>query len=449
MEDMTMNGYEPRKAQLINTLRTYRSAPIGLGKTTSNLFRDRKQTAKTRLDVRNFNHVLHIDKEKMFVEAEGMTPYETLVEATLRHGVLPTVVPQLKTITLGGAAAGVGIESSSFKYGLVHETLLEMEILLADGCTEICTPDNKHSDLFYGFPNSYGTFGYALKLKVRTVPVKPNVQLSHIRHTDAKEYFIDLEQRCRETGDFIDGVVFGPREMYITMGKFVDHAPFISDYTFKNIYYQSIRKKETDYLTTLDYIWRWDTDWFWCSKNLFAQNPVVRRLIGKSRLNSKTYTKIMRWNSKWGFIRKINALLGIHSESAIQDVDVPVERAAEFLGFFQREIGITPIWICPTRAYDKNVQFHLYRMNPDTLYINFGFWDVVRGRTKRPPGYYNRKAENKVSELGGIKSLYSDVYYPPDEFWRIYNKKVYDNLKAKYDPRGRFKNLYDKTVLKY
>jgi hypothetical protein len=29
-------------------------------------------------------------------------------------------------------------------------------------------------------------------------------------------------------------------------------------------------------------LWRWDTDWFWCSKNLFAQNPLVRRLTGAS-----------------------------------------------------------------------------------------------------------------------------------------------------------------------
>ena len=38
----------------------------------------------------------------------GMTTYEDLADATLRHGLMPLVVPQLKTITLGGAVSGPG-----------------------------------------------------------------------------------------------------------------------------------------------------------------------------------------------------------------------------------------------------------------------------------------------------------------------------------------------------
>ncbi len=46
---------------------------------------------------------------------------------------MPFVVPQLKTITLGGAVTGLGIESSSFRSGLPHESVLEMEVLVGDG----------------------------------------------------------------------------------------------------------------------------------------------------------------------------------------------------------------------------------------------------------------------------------------------------------------------------
>jgi FAD/FMN-containing dehydrogenase len=133
----------------------------------------------------------------------------------------------------------------------------------------------------------------------------------------------------------------------------------------------------------------------------------------------------------------------------IQDVDIPVERAAEFLDFFVREIGIVPVWICPIRAYDARAEFALYRYDPMKTYVNFGFWDVVRDHEERPAGYYNRKVERKVSELGGIKSLYSESYYAEDEFWKIYDKAAYEGLKARYDPRGRFKNLYQKCVLRH
>jgi len=80
------------------------------------------------------------------------------------------------------------------------------------------------------------------------------------------------------------------------------------------------------------------------------------------------------------------------------------------------------------------------------MYVNFGFWDVVRGRTPRPPGFHNRAIERNVSDLGGIKSLYSDSYFGEDEFWSIYDREAYLALKRKYDPRGALPGLYDKVV---
>ena len=97
--------------------------PIGLNKSTSNLFRERTPVRKYKLDVRRLDRVLRINSETMTADVEGMTTYETLVEETLKFDLLPTVVPELETITIGGAVSGLGIESSSFKYGLVHEAI--------------------------------------------------------------------------------------------------------------------------------------------------------------------------------------------------------------------------------------------------------------------------------------------------------------------------------------
>lgn len=155
---------------------------MGLSKDSSNLFRERANAARRRLDVRGFDEVLHIGDG--FVDAEGMVSYEKLVHECLACGVMPAVVPQLKTITLGGAVAGVGIESSSHRYGLVHDTMLELEVLLGDGRIVTCTAHNEHAALFFGFPNSYGTLGYALRVKAKTIPVKPWVRLEHLSYDD-------------------------------------------------------------------------------------------------------------------------------------------------------------------------------------------------------------------------------------------------------------------------
>jgi FAD/FMN-containing dehydrogenase len=423
------------------------AGPVALAKDTSNLFRDRDAGKRRRLDVRGFNQVLRIAEG--WVEAEGMIPYEELTRACLGRGVMPAVVPQLKTITLGGAVAGVGIESSSHRHGLVHDTMLELDVLLGDGRVVSCTPDNEHADLFFGFPNSYGTLGYALRVKARSVPVKPYVRLSHLDFSSGEKYFAALEALLeKRQADFIDGTIFSPDQLFITLGEFVDDAPYTSDYTYENIYYRSIAEKREDYLTASDYIWRWDTDWFWCSKNVFAQNPFMRRLVyGRKRLGSRTYTKIMRWNSRFGATRKLERLLGLHSESVIQDVDIPISRAAEFLDFYSREIGLWPQWICPIGPQSHSGRFVLYPVN-STWYVNFGFWDVKRTREAHPPGHFNRLIEDKVSELGGIKSLYSDSFFTERDFHDRYGGTAYDALKKKYDPARVFPRLYDKCVLK-
>jgi FAD/FMN-containing dehydrogenase len=446
---MTALTYEDKKARLTDFLRTHRGENIRLGKNTSNLFRDRTEIPAQRLDVRDFNQVLRVDATAGYVEVEGMTSYVKLVAECLKYSLMPAVVPQLKSITIGGAVVGCGIESSSFRYGLVHETVQEMEILLGNGTTVVCTPGNEHCNLFYGFPNSYGTLGYVLKLKAKVIPVKRYVKLSHLHYKEPQLYFAELEKQCaRADVDFVDGVIFGRNEMVITVGQFIDSAPYTSDYTYESIYYKSLHERTKDYLTTENYIWRWDTDWFWCSKNMFAQNPLIRRLYGRKRLNSITYTKLMRWNSRWKVTHYLEKLRGTHSESVIQDVEIPIENSEEFLAFYHDNIRFLPVWVCPTRAYDSNVRFDLYPMDPKKLYVNFGFWDVIRGKKKLPPGLYNHLIEEKVIALGGMKSLYSDSYFTSDKFWKIYNKAAYDTLKKKYDPDGALIDIYRKCILR-
>ena len=104
-----------------------------LAKRTSNLFRPRDRTAAPGLDVSGLDSVLSVDPVARTADVQAMTTYEKLVDATLAHGLMPTVVPQLKTITIGGAVTGLGIESSSFRSGLPHESVREIEVLTGDG----------------------------------------------------------------------------------------------------------------------------------------------------------------------------------------------------------------------------------------------------------------------------------------------------------------------------
>ena len=377
-------SYIDKQRHLVEQFRASQGA-VGLNKTTSNLFRKRQEEAKQRLDVRSLNEVIEVDTIDQTITVEGMTTFEDLTDAALRHGMMPLVVPELKTITIGGGVSGMAIESSSFRDGLVHESVLEMEILTGKGEVVTATPTNEHKDLFFGLPNSYGTLGYVLRLKIKARQVKPFVHLEHLKFTGAHEYFAKIKA-IADSGkyrgkkiSFLDGTVFSKDELYITVGIEVDTAPYTSDYIHMKQYYRSIKERSEDYLTIYDYIWRWDTDWFWCSKNVFADKTLVRRLLGRKRLGSRTYSGLMKFENRYGFVERLKKLTGTYKlvEDVIQDIEVPIDKAEDFLKAFQAEIGISPVWVCPTITPKGAWPYPLYPMKSDTLYINFGFWDLV------------------------------------------------------------------------
>ena len=423
-------------------------ARVRLGKKTSNLFRFGEREAQ-RLDTAALTGVIDVDLTAHTAQVQGMTTYETLAAATVARGVMPLVVPQLKTITLGGAVTGLGIESTSFRHGLPHESVRAMDVLLADGDIVTATPDGEHAELFAAFPNSYGTLGYALRLEIEVQPVARYVRMEHVR-ADTADLAKVITEVCDLEGDppdFVDGTVFSRDHQYLTLGRFTDDPGRAgpSDYTGQQVFYRSIDERAEDVLTTEDYIWRWDTDWFWCSRALGVQHPVVRRFWPRQWRRSDVYRRIVALDRRTGLSGRVRHLRGLPlEEPVVQDVEIPVERLAEFLDVFHREVGITPVWLCPIRLRGERT-WPLYPMAAGELYVNVGFWSAVPERPGDPQAH-NRLIEGLVADLGGHKSLYSTVHYDETEFWERYNGPVYHAAKKRYDPRGRLPDLYAKVT---
>ncbi len=427
--------------------------PVRLAKKTSNLFRMRAKSGAPGLDVSAFDGVISVDRESRTADVQGMTTYEHLVDATLPHGLMPCVVPELKTITIGGAVTGLGIESSSYRNGMPHESVIEMEILTGAGDVLTVTPDNDHRDLFFGFPNSYGTLGYALRVKIELEEVRPFVHLRHVPFEDFAALVTCLRQVCEqgeyegERVDFIDGCVFSPTESYLTLAGWADLAPYVSDYTYTDIYYRSIQRRREDWLTIRDYLWRWDTDWFWCSRAFQVQRPWVRRLAGRRLLRSDVYWKIMAFEERHHLKATLDHWRRLpRRENVIQDVELPIDRLTQFVAGFQEHVPIAPFWLCPLRQRQADATWDLYCLDPDSLYVNVGFWSTVPLADGMEPAHHNRWVESEVDRLGGRKSLYSTTFYDEARFWELYNGPVYSRLKARYDPAGRLLDLYAKCV---
>ncbi len=427
-------------------------SPVRLAKRTSNLFRFGGGQPSAGLDVSAFGRVLRVDPAARTAVAGGMTTYEDLADATLRHGLMPLVVPQLKTITLGGAVTGLGIESSSLRSGMPHESVTEMEILTGDGRVVTAADGNEHHALYRGFPNSYGTLGYALSLTIELEPVLPFVHLRHFRYENpdaCMEAIAQIAQNGSLSGhraDFVDAAAFSLGEMYLTVGAFSEVAPWVSDYTRERIYYQSVRGPKEDFLTIRDYLWRWDTDWFWCSRAFGVQNPVIRRAWPRRYRRSDVYRRLVNLDQRYHVSARVDARRGRPArENVIQDVEIPVERGAEFLRFFADRVGMSPVWMCPLRLRGERT-WPLYPLRAGQVYVNFGFWGTVALPPGAADGHYNRQIEDQVTALGGHKGLYSTSFYSEEQFSARYNGPEYAKLKREYDGDGRLASLYEKCV---
>jgi FAD/FMN-containing dehydrogenase len=379
-----------------------------------------------------------------------MCTYEDLLDATLPHGLVPYVVPQLRTITLGGAVTGLGVESTSFRNGLPHESVLEMDVLTGAGEVVTTRPDGEHRELFDAFPNSYGSLGYATRLLIRLEAVPSYVALRHLRFDDAASLVEAVRRIVADRAydgtrvDGLDGVAFSPHELYLTLASGQAEPGRTSDYTGQEVYYRSLQRRRTDLLSVEAYLWRWDTDWFWCSAAFGVQRPAVRRMWPRRWRRSDVYHRLVALERRYGLVDRLDRRAGRpQRERVVQDVEVPLGRLPDFLAWFDEAVGMRPVWLCPLVAQRD---WPGYPLEPGAPYVNVGFWGTVPVGPEAPEGPVNRAIEGMVHQLGGHKSLYSEAFYDRETFDRLYAGRHLETVKRTYDPEDRLTGLYDKVV---
>ena len=365
---------------------------------------------------------------------------------------MPLVVPQLQTITLGGAVTGLGIESTSFRNGLPHESVLEMDVLTGAGEVVTATPDGEHADLFGALPQ-------LLRLARLRDPAarssssrcRPYVALRHVRFDDADELLRRGRRRSSTTGaydgepvDFLDGtVVRAGRGLPDARRRCADEAPCRPATTpaSRSTTARSSSARPTC-LTVHDYLWRWDTDWFWCSRRVRRAEPAWCAGCGRGAGCAATSTG--GWSASTAASASPTGSTAARGrpqrERVVQDVEMPVER-----------LGRVPRWFdargrrssrsgcarcgCATRPTPVAA---LPAATPATTYVNVGFWGTVRDR----PGARRRRRTTARSRPRSPSSAATSRSTPtPTTTGRpstgSTTAPTYAAVKQRYDPDDR------------
>jgi FAD/FMN-containing dehydrogenase len=318
----------------------------------------------------------------------------------------------------------------SFKYGGFHDTCLEYEVITANGDVLHCTPDNEHQLIFQMIHGSFGTLGLLSKLKFRLLPAKRFVRMTYDVHATLGDYkaaiwrhFVDKDV------DFVDGIIHSPTKYVLSLGTFVDEAPYTNRYDWTKVYYQSTATRKEDYLTTPDYFFRYDRG----VTNVHPKTAIGRLLFGK----------FMHSDRLLRLVERFHHFLPAKRPSVTVDVFVPFSKLEEFMSWYEAEINFFPMWCVPYRIVRKYewISPDLFAGRDDDLFVDL----AIYGMKQRGERNYYKELEDQLQRIKGIKTLISHNYYEEDVFWSIWNKPNHLAVKKITDPENIFRDLYSKT----
>jgi hypothetical protein len=228
----------------------------------------------------------------------------------------------------------------------------------------------------------------------------------------------------------MDAMIHAPDDYVLCAARFVDEAPYVSRYDWLKVYCDSTRSRAEDYLTTRDYFFRYDRG--------------VTQVHPKSLLGRLFLGKVIGSSEILRLAEHLHRFLPAARPTVTLDVFVPLSRAEAFLSWYQQAIGHYPLWCVPyarVRDYEW-LSPAFYRGLGDKLFLDLAIYGCKQRRGG--PNLY-RLIEERLLEIGGMKTLISHNYFTEDEFWRVWNKENYAAAKSIADPQDIFRDLYTKT----
>ena len=273
---------------------------------------------------------------------------------------------------------GLGIESSSFRNGLPHESVREMEILTGDdGRGRSAPADGDHADLFRAFPNSYGSPRLRARLTIELEPVLPLrsrcATSASTPRRDASTRSTRIMRRRTWDGervDFVDGVGLRPATgrptsrsaTGLTCSSGTCGAATTPAWNLLPVDPAAHHRSPDRRATT-------------CGDGTptgsGARGPLARSTAscggsGHAVARTDVYRRLVALDHATGVSARIDhAARAGPEEAVVQDVEIPARAAppSSSTGSSAR-CRITPIWLCPLQLRDTSAAPGALGANP-------------------------------------------------------------------------------------
>ncbi|XP_074640770.1 delta(24)-sterol reductase-like [Tubulanus polymorphus] len=395
----------------------------------------------------NLIDILNVDAERQVVKVEPLATMGQITATLNPLGWTLPVLPELDDLTVGGLIMGVGIETSSHKYGLFQHCCVSYELVMADGSVVTCSKD-ENPDLFYAVPWSYGTLGFLVSAEIKIIPAKRFVKVEYkpaYSLEDAVSLFTS-ETAKNENNDFVEGLMFSENNAVIMTANMVDTAEVnkinpIGEYSkpwfFKHVERFLKAGPSVEYIPLRHYYHRHTRSIFWELQDIipFGNNPIFRHLCG------------------WMVPPKISLLKLTQGETVkrmyeenqmIQDMLVPMNELASALKCFHQEVELYPLWLCPFTLPANPGMVHPKGDQPE-LYVDIGAYGTVPKKKNYNAVETTRRIEKFVRDVNGFQMLYADSYMTREEFRQMFDHSLYDKQRENLNAKKAFPDIYDKV----
>ncbi|MCJ1463304.1 hypothetical protein MMC07_001910 [Pseudocyphellaria aurata] len=420
------------------------------------------------IDLSGLDCVLNVNTKARTVLVEPNVPMDRLVQTTLKYGLVPPVVMEFPGITVGGGYAGTSGESSSFKHGFFDRTINSVEMVLANGEIVVAS-DHEKADLFHGAAGAAGSLGVTTLVELRLEEAKAYVEITYLPVKSTSEAI----RKCQEVTtdpklDYVDGILYSKKQGVIITGRLTnDLDPSLNLQRFSRakdpwffLHVQNAASQSDPTMEVIplwDYLFRYDRGAFWVGKYGFKYFLIPFNRFTRWLLDGVLRTRMMykalhaSGYSKQFVVQDLALPYSTVEQFVVQDLALPYSTVEQFVDYTDETFGIYPLWLCPLRQSPlPTLHPHSSESEADEKsqlpLINIGLWGP--GSTNSDAFVQvNRGLEHKLQEFGGTKWLYAHTYYTEAEFWRIYDRKWYDALRAKYDATS-LPSVWEKVKVK-
>jgi delta24-sterol reductase len=399
--------------------------------------------------------ILALDTERRVLRVEPRANMGQITAFLNPKGWTLPVIPELDDLTVGGLVLGYGIESSAHQYGLFADTILAAEVVVADGSVVRCSRD-ENPDLFHALSFSYGAHGLLTAVELPVVPCKPYVKITYhpvrsLEEASAKFSALVCDERPSE---FVDGLMFSRERGVLMEANFADLPPGeqpndIGRY-YKPWFYKHAESfidsgTASEYIPLRQYYHRYTRSLYWHGELLvpFGNHPLFRYTLGWLMPPKVSFMRLTQTER----LRKYR-----DERNVVQDALVPIRELEPCLELFHQLFDCYPLWFCAHKLFKTQPQGMLSPSSPELdeeMFADVGAWQVP-GFVKRKEAWSGTEAVKRMEawlrEHHGYQCLYAVTEQTREQFWQMFDRTLYDRVRAKYGSASTFMDTFDKVA---